>query len=68
MSFWAGQIVVVGRAQEAVAVGRISPARPRQDVAFLFALRLENLEDQVLFAKAAGAWYLQGARDTGQFQ
>jgi hypothetical protein len=34
---------------------------------FLFALCLKNLEDQILFAKAAGPWDLQGARYTAQF-
>jgi hypothetical protein len=37
-------------------------------VAFLFALRLEDFEDQVLLAQAAGSRDLQGARDAGQFR
>jgi len=36
-------------------------------VAFFFALRLKNLEDQILLAQAAGARNLQGARDAAQF-
>ena len=63
----AGQIVVVGRAQEAVAVGQNLQHALGKDVAFFFALRLKDLEDQILFAKAAGAWNLQGARDAAQF-
>jgi hypothetical protein len=31
-------------------------------------LRLKNLEDQILFAKAAGARNLKGARDAAQFR
>ena len=64
----AGQIVVIRRAQEAVAVGQNLQHALGKDVAFLFALRLEDLEDQVLLAKAAGARNLQGARDAGQFR
>jgi hypothetical protein len=36
-------------------------------MAFFFALCLEDLENQILFAKAAGAWDLQGASDACQF-
>jgi hypothetical protein len=63
----AGQIVVVGRAQEAVAVGQDLQHALGEDVAFFFALRLKDLEDQILLAKAAGARDLQGARDAAQF-
>ena len=63
----AGQIVVVGRAQEAVAVGQNLEHAFGKDVAFFFALGLKNLEDQVLLAEAAGARDLQGARDAAQF-
>ena len=63
----AGQIVVVGRAQEAIAVGQDFQHAIGEDVALLFALRLKNLEDQILLAKGAGALDLQGARDSGQF-
>jgi hypothetical protein len=63
----AGQIVVIGRAEEAVAVGEDLEDAFGEDVAFFFALRLEDLEDQILFAKAAGAGNLQGARNAAQF-
>jgi len=56
----AGQVVVVGGAKEAVAVGEDFKNTLGEDVAFFFALRLENLEDQILFAKAAGAWEFPG--------
>ena len=59
----AGQIVVVGRAQEAEAVGQDFQHAFGEDVAFFFALGLQDLEDQVLLAEAAGAGKLQGARD-----
>ncbi len=51
----AGQIVVVGRTEETVAVGQDLQYAFGEDVAFFFALGLENLEDQVLLAQAAGA-------------
>ena len=63
----AGQIVVIGRAQEAVAVGQDLEDALGKDVAFFFALGLKNLEDQVLLAEAAGAGNLEGARDAAQF-
>ena len=62
----AGQVVVIGRAEEAVAVGQNFQHAFGEDVAFFFALRLENLEDQVLLAQAAGAGDLEGARDAAQ--
>src|ERR1035437_6042484 len=64
----AGQIVVIGRAEEAVAVGQNLQHALGKDVAFLFALRLEDFEDQVLLAKAAGSRDFQGASDAGQFR
>ena len=63
----AGQVVVVGRAQEAVAVGQDFEHALGEDVAFFFALRLKDLEDEVLLAKAAGAGNFKGARDAAQF-
>ena len=63
----AGEIVVVRRAQEAVAVGKNLQHAFGEDVAFFFALRLEDLEDQILLAKAAGSRNLQSARNTAQF-
>ena len=62
----AGQIVVVGRAEEAVAVGQDFQHAFGEDVAFFFALRLKDLEDQVLLAEAAGAGNFQGARNAAQ--
>ena len=63
----AGQIVVVGGAEEAVAVGQDFQHAFGEDVAFFFALGLKDLEDQVLLAEAAGAGDFQGARDAAQF-
>ena len=62
----AGQIVVVGRAQEAVAVGQDFEHAFGKDVAFFFALGLKNFEDQVLLAQSAGAGQIQGSGDLGQ--
>ena len=59
----AGQIVVIGRAQEAVTVGQDFQHAFGKNVAFFFALRLQNLEDKVLLAQAAGAGEVQGARN-----
>jgi hypothetical protein len=36
-------------------------------VAFLFALRLEDLEDQILLAQAAGPLDFQGTGDAAKF-
>jgi hypothetical protein len=49
------QIVVVRRAQKAVAVGQDLEDAFGKDMAFFFALSLENLKDQVLFAEAGGS-------------
>ncbi len=62
-----GQIVVVGRAKEAIAVREDFQYAFGEDVAFFFALRLEDLEDQILLAKAAGARNLEGSRNAAQF-
>ncbi len=62
----AGQVVVVGRAEEAVAVGQDFKHAFGEDVSFFFALRLENLEDQVLFAEAAGAGDVEAACELAQ--
>src|SRR6185437_4655537 len=51
----AGQVVVIGAAEEAVAVGQNLEDALGEDVAFLLALRLKDLEDEVLLAKCAGA-------------
>ena len=64
----AGQVVVIGRAQEAVTVGEDLEDALSEDVSFFFALRLEDLEDEVLFAEAAGAGDFQCASDAAQFR
>jgi hypothetical protein len=46
----ARQIVVVGRAQEPIAVGQNLKDALGKNMAFLFALGLKNLKDQVLLA------------------
>ena len=51
----AGQVVVVGRAQETVAIRQDFQHAFGEDVSFFFALGLQDLEDQVLLAQAAGA-------------
>jgi hypothetical protein len=51
----AGEVVVIGRAKEAVAVGENFEDTLGKNVAFLFALCLENFEDQVLLTEAAGS-------------
>jgi hypothetical protein len=51
----ARQVVVVGRAQEAEAVGQQLEHAFREDEAALLGLRLQDLEDQVLLAHAGGA-------------
>ena len=61
-----GQVVVVGRAQEAVAVREDLQHTFGEDVSFFFTLRLQDLEDEVLFAESAGAGQLQRSGDLGQ--
>ena len=61
-----GQVVVIGRAQEAVAVREDLQHTFGEDVSFFFTLRLQDLEDEVLFAESAGAGELQGSGDLGQ--
>ncbi len=53
----AGQVVVLGRAQEAEAVGQAFEHAFGEDQAALFGLRLQDLEDQLLLAQAGGAWH-----------
>src|SRR5580765_370551 len=62
-----GQVVVVGRAKESVAVGQDFKDAFSEDVSFFFALCLQDFEDKVLLAEAAGAREFQGARDAGKF-
>jgi hypothetical protein len=50
----AGQVVVLGRAQEAEAVGQAFEHAFGEDQAALFGLRLQDLEDQFLLAQAGG--------------
>ncbi len=63
-----GQIVVVRRAEEAVAVGQNFKDALGEDVALFFALCLENLEDKVLLAESARARNLKRARNAAQFR
>ena len=51
----AGQIVILGRAQEAESVGQAFEHAFREDQAALFGLRLQDLEDQFLFAQTGGS-------------
>src|ERR1039458_6048254 len=62
----ARQVVVVGRAQKAVAVREDLQHTFGEDVSFFFTLRLQDLEDEVLFAESAGAGELQRSGDLGQ--
>src|SRR5580698_5431275 len=62
----AGKVVVIGRAQEAVAVGQDFEHSFREDVAFFFALGLKDFEDQVLLAQSTSAGQIQGSGDLGQ--
>ena len=56
-----GQVVVVGRAQEAEAVGQDLEHALGEDQAALLGLRLEDLEDQLLLAHAGDAGDLEVA-------
>src|SRR6202044_90598 len=61
------QIVVVGRAKESVAVGEDFKDTFGEDVSLFLALCLEDFENEILLAKAAGARDFQGARDAAKF-
>ena len=61
----AGQIVVIRRAQKSVAIRKDFEHAFGEDVAFFFALRLQDLENQILFAHAAGTGKVKGASDFG---
>ncbi len=63
---WPGKVIVVGRAKEAVAVGQDFEDAFGKDVAFFFALRLQDFEDEVLLAHTAGTGQIQGPCDLGQ--
>src|SRR5438105_14659091 len=56
-----GEIVVIGRTQKAVAIRKDFKHAFGEDVAFFFALRLKNFENQVLLAHAAGAGEIERA-------
>ena len=64
----AGQVVIVGRAEEAVAVGEDFEHAFGKDVALFFALGLEDLEDEVLLAEAGGSGDVEAAGELGQFR
>src|SRR5271167_3270138 len=64
----AGQIVVVGGAQKAVAVGQDFEHAFGKDVAFFFALGLKDFENQVLLAQSTGAGQVQRSGDLGQLR
>ena len=61
-----GKVVVVGRAKKAVAVRKDFKHAFSEDVTFFFALRLQDLEDQILLAHTAGTGQIQGPCDLGQ--
>ena len=60
------QVVVVGGAEKTVAIGQDFQNALGKNMAFLFALRLEDLEDKVLLAQATGAGQLEGPSNFGQ--
>ena len=55
----AGQIIVLGRAQEAETVGQAFQHAFGEDQAALLGLRLQDLENQLLFAQSGGAGDVQ---------
>src|ERR1700761_6393061 len=63
----ARQIVIVGRAEKAVAVREDFQHPFSEDVTLFFTLGLENLEDEVLLAKAGGAGDVEAASKLAQF-
>ena len=54
----AGQVVVLGRAQEAEAVGQAFEHAFGEDQAALLGLGLQDLEDQLLLAQSGGAGHV----------
>ena len=64
---WPGEVVVVRGAEEAVAVGQDLEDAFGEDVAFFFALGLEDLEDEVLFAQGTGAGNFKSAGELAKF-
>ena len=63
----AGKVVVVRGAEKAVAIGQDFEDALGENVALFFALRLKDLEDEVLFTKAAGAADVEAAGKFAQF-
>ena len=61
-----GKVVVIGRAEKAIAVRQNFKHAFGEDVAFFFALRLEDLKDQILLAQTAGPGQIQRSGDLGQ--
>ena len=61
-----GQIVVVRGAKKTIAVGKDFEDTFGENVAFFFTLRLQNIEDQVLLAHAAGAGKVERPSNFGQ--
>ena len=55
-----GQVVVIGGAEKAIAIRQDFQNTFGKNMAFFFALSLEDLEDEVLLAQAAGAGQLEG--------
>ncbi len=62
----AGQVVVVGRAQEAEPVGQHLEHALREDEAALLGLRLQDLEDQLLLAHPGRAGHRHVLGDLGE--
>src|SRR6185312_136434 len=62
-----GKVVVIRGEEKAVSVGQNLEDALGEYVALFFALCLEDLEDQVLLAKAAGPWDLKRPGDAAQF-
>src|SRR5262249_27525281 len=63
---WAGEVVVLRRAEEAEAVRKALEDAFRKDETALFGLRAENLENELLFAHTAGAGDVELLGDLGE--
>src|ERR1039458_3226619 len=61
-----GQVVVVGGAEKTVAIRQDFQDALGKNMAFLFALGLQDLEDEVLLAQATGAGQFKGPSNFGQ--
>src|SRR5579864_1135834 len=61
-----GEVVVIGRTQKTITVRKDFEDTFGEDVALFLALRLEDLENQVLLAHAAGSGKIQRASDFSQ--